>query len=107
MTTLEKTDDTGNYSAIEGYLSQAGNWMIDLIVQRLGAYDLNRSFDATIGASTSHDNMDMSADMNMEMQENMQENTSSLGTTNNNAQEAGSASPSPALDSFAWLAIGL
>jgi|SRR5215212_9993453 len=53
VTTLEKTDDTGNYSAIEGYLSQAGNWTIDLIVQRLGAYDLNRSFDATIGASTS------------------------------------------------------
>jgi hypothetical protein len=86
-------------------LSQTRNWTIDLIVQRIGAYDLNHSFDVTIGASSSHENMDMRTDMNMPMEDN---NASRVGTTNNIAQEAGSeSSPQPAFDSFAWLAVGL
>ena len=106
VATLNKTDDSGRYSAIGGYLSQTGNWTIDLIVQRIGAYDLNHSFDVTLGASSSHDNsMDMSADMNMQMQDH------EAGTisTKTNAQEdqLESPSPPPAFDSFAWLAIGL
>jgi copper transport protein len=106
VATLNKTDDSGRYSAIGGYLSQTGNWTIDLIVQRIGAYDLNHSFDVTLGASSSHDNsMDMSADMNMQMQEHKAGTTS----TKTNAQEdqLESPSPPPAFDSFAWLAIGL
>jgi copper transport protein len=105
VTTLNSTGDSGRYSAIGGYLSQTGNWTIDLIVQRIGSYDLNHSFDATIGASSSHDNMDMSADMNMQMQDHEAGTTS----TNTNAQEdeLESPPPPPAFDSFAWLAIGL
>jgi copper transport protein len=108
VATLNKTDDgSGRYSAIGGYLSQTGNWTIDLIVQRIGAYDLNHSFDVTLGASSSHDNnsMDMSADMNMQMQDHEAGTTS----TKTNAQEdqLESPSPPPAFDSFAWLAIGL
>lgn len=106
VATLNKTDDGGRYSAIGGYLSQTGNWTIDLIVQRIGAYDLNHSFDATLGASSSHDNsMDMSADMNMQMQDHDAGTTS----TKTNAQEdqLESPSPPPAFDSFAWLAIGI
>lgn len=108
VATLNKTDDgSGRYSAIGGYLSQTGNWTIDLIVQRIGAYDLNHSFDVTLGASSSHDNnsMDMSADMNMQMQDHDAGTTS----TKTNAQEdqLESPSPPPAFDSFAWLAIGL
>ena len=105
VTTLNSTGDSGRYSATGGYLSQTGNWTIDLIVQRIGAYDLNHSFDATIGASSSHDNMDMSADMNMQMQDHEGGTTS----TNSNAQEdeLESPTPPPAFDSFAWLAIGL
>ena len=102
MTTLNKTDTSGNYSAIGGYLSQTGNWTIDLFVQRIGAYDLNHSFDATIGASSSHDNMDMSGDENMQMQDSQAGNT----RTNTNVQEDDLGS-SPKVDSFAWLAIGL
>jgi copper transport protein len=106
VATLNKTDDSGRYSAIGGYLSQTGNWTIDLIVQRISAYDLNHSFDVTLGASSSHDNsMDMSADMNMQMQDHEAGTTS----TKTNAQEdqLESPSPPPAFDSFAWLAIGL
>jgi copper transport protein len=108
VATLNKTDDSGRYSAIGGYLSQTGNWTIDLIVQRISAYDLNHSFDATLGASSSHDNnsMDMSADTNMQMQDHEAGTTTSTKT---NAQEdqLESPSPPPAFDSFAWLAIGL
>jgi copper transport protein len=104
VTTLDNTDNGGNYSAVGGYLSQTGNWTIDLIVQRIGAYDLNHSFDVTIGASSSHDNMDMSADMNTQMQDHEAETTS----TNTDAQvDELESPPPPAFDSFAWLAIGL
>jgi hypothetical protein len=109
VATLNRTDDgSGRYSAIGGYLSQTGNWTIDLIVQRISAYDLNHSFDVTLGASSSHDNnsMDMSADTNMQMQDHEAGTTTSTKT---NAQEdqLESPSPPPAFDSFAWLAIGL
>jgi hypothetical protein len=33
-----------------GYLSHTGNWEIDLVVQRIGAYDLNHSFAANLEA---------------------------------------------------------
>jgi hypothetical protein len=32
------------YSATGGYLSQEGSWKIDLIAQRMNAYDINYSF---------------------------------------------------------------
>jgi copper transport protein len=107
VATLNRTDESsGTYSAVGGYLSQTGNWTIDLIAQRIGAYDLNHSFDVTLGSSSSHDNMDMSTDMNMQMQDHEAGTTS----TNSNALEDELESPTPpapALDSFAWLAIGL
>ena len=47
----------------ENHLSQTANWEIDLIiVQRMGASDLNHSFEANIGTRP-QENMDMSADM--------------------------------------------
>jgi putative copper export protein/methionine-rich copper-binding protein CopC len=112
VTTLNSTDGGGGsssvrYSAVGGYLSQTGNWEIDLIVQRIGAYDLNHSFDAALGAGSSHDNtMDMSADMNT----HMEDHETGTSSTNSNAPEdelESPTSPAPAFDSFAWLAIGL
>lgn len=107
VATLNSTDDSsGTYSAVGGFLSQTGNWTIDLIVQRIGAYDLNHSFDVTLGSTSSHDMMDMQTDMNMQMQDHEAGTTS----TNSNALEdelESPAPPAPALDSFAWLAVGL
>jgi copper transport protein len=106
VTTLNSTDDgSGKYSAIGGYMSQTGNWEIDLVVQRIGAYDLNHSFDAAIGASSDHENMDMGSDMNMRM-ENHEAAPSTRSDTDIIENELESPSP-PAFDSFAWLAIGL
>jgi putative copper export protein/methionine-rich copper-binding protein CopC len=112
VTTLNSADDgSGRYSVIGGYLSQTGNWKIDLIAQRIGAYDLNHSFDAALGASSDHQNMDMSQEMNMHTQDHEASTSTTITTTstNTNATEDELESPSapPAFDSFAWLAIGL
>jgi putative copper export protein/methionine-rich copper-binding protein CopC len=46
-------DSTGNsaYSGTGGYLSQKGSWKIDLIAQRMNAYDLNYSFTEELGST--------------------------------------------------------
>jgi copper transport protein len=118
VTTLNSTNDgsSGRYSVIGGYLSQTGNWEIDLIVQRIGAYDMNHSFDATLEES-SHENMDMSTDMNMHMEDHQAGTTTTTTTTNNSVNTdamvdevespSSPSQPQPTLDSFAWLAIGL
>ena len=36
------------YSIFGGYLSQKGNWSIQLTAQRINAYDLNYGFDINI-----------------------------------------------------------
>jgi copper transport protein len=107
VTTLNSTgESSGRYSAVGGYMSQTGNWEIDLIVQRIGAYDLNHSFDAALGASSDHENMDMGADMNMNMK-NHEAGTSTTTSDATTIENESDSSPSPAFDSFAWLAIGL
>lgn len=88
IATLNKAD-SGAYSVTGGYLSQAGNWKIDLIVQRTGAYDLHQSFEAAVQSGSG---------MNMDM-DGMHDNAGGA-----NKEEA---EPAPAFDSFAWLAIGL
>ncbi|HEV3433057.1 MAG TPA: CopD family protein [Nitrososphaera sp.] len=106
VTTLNATDDgSGRYSAVGGYLSQVGDWEIDLIVQRIGSYDLNHSFEVNLGAIANHENMDMSADMNMHMEDH-EAPTSNTADTSTIEDDLQSSSP-PAFDSFAWLAIGL
>ena len=115
VTTLNSTGEgSGNYSAIGGYLSQTGNWEIDLVVQRIGEYDLNHRFEANLGAASSdHENMDMGADTNMNMNMNMEDHeeaststSTSDADTTENVLESSSPSP-PTFNSFAWLAIGL
>jgi copper transport protein len=90
VATLDKAGD-GIYSSTGGFLSQSGDWKIDVVVQRINAYDLNHSFYATIAAGH---------DMSMDMEGMMEEDSAS--TVNNQEAE-----PAPAFDSFAWLAIGL
>ena len=105
VTTLNSTGDgSGRYSAIGGYMSQPGNWEIDLVVQRIGAYDLNYSFEAALGTGSEHENMDMGANMNME---NNETGTSTTPNTSSLENELESPPSSAAFDSFAWLAIGL
>jgi hypothetical protein len=112
VTTLNSTGEGSGsrYSAIGGYMSQAGDWDIDLVVQRIGAYDLNHSFEANLGASSDHENMDMSAEMNMNLEDHEADTATSANTesTENESEPLSSSpQPPPAFDSFAWLAIGL
>jgi hypothetical protein len=109
VTTLNSTGDggEGRYSAVGGYLSQTGNWEIELVVQRLGAYDLNHSFEVDLGASSGHENMNMGADMNMHMEDHEASTTTTSTNTNATENELVESPAPPELDSFAWLAIGL
>jgi methionine-rich copper-binding protein CopC len=43
--------DNGVYSIDGGYLSQAGEWDIRIVVQRTDAYDLNHSFDVQVNST--------------------------------------------------------
>jgi methionine-rich copper-binding protein CopC len=40
--------DTGKYYLLGNYLSQDGNWEIEITVQRIGEYDINQQFDVEI-----------------------------------------------------------
>jgi methionine-rich copper-binding protein CopC len=51
VATLERVDN-GTYSIDGGYLSQAGEWDIRIVVQRTDAYDLNHSFDVQVNSTT-------------------------------------------------------
>jgi copper transport protein len=108
VTTLNSTGEgSGRYSAIGGYMSQTGNWDIDLVVQRIGAYDLNHSFEANLGASSDHENMDMGADMNMNMEDHEADTSTTTSDADATENELDSSPSPPTFDSFAWLAIGL
>jgi methionine-rich copper-binding protein CopC len=45
--TMDKIE-AGKYSLVGNYLSQNGNWEIEITVQRIGEYDINQYFDVKI-----------------------------------------------------------
>jgi methionine-rich copper-binding protein CopC len=45
--TMEKVD-SGKYSLVGNYLSQNGNWEIEMTIQRIGEYDINQQFNIEI-----------------------------------------------------------
>ncbi|CAN5679201.1 hypothetical protein BH23THE1_BH23THE1_24660 [soil metagenome] len=44
---MEKVD-SGKYSLVGNYLSQNGNWEIEMTIQRIGEYDINQQFNIEI-----------------------------------------------------------
>ena len=111
---LKKVND-GVYSIFGGYLSQKGNWTIQLTGQRTGAYDLNYDFNANIKQKpTSPSTLAVlpSPSPNIpqlskqQQQQQQQQKLSILGTVSNNNSMNQSESP-PSFDSFALLAIVL
>ena len=49
VATLNKTAE-GKFAAQGSYLSQPGSWDIKVTAQRIGAYDLNHTFEALVKA---------------------------------------------------------
>jgi methionine-rich copper-binding protein CopC len=45
--TMEKVD-SGKFSLVGNYLSQNGNWEIEMTIQRIGEYDINQQFNIEI-----------------------------------------------------------
>jgi hypothetical protein len=109
---LKKVND-GVYSIFGGYLSQKGNWTIQLTGQRTGAYDLNYDFNANIKQKpTSSPTLaaDQSPSPNTpqssKQQQQQQQKLSTSGIVGNNNSMNQSELP-PSFDSFALLAIVL
>ncbi len=108
---LKKVND-GVYSIFGGYLSQKGNWTIQLTGQRTGAYDLNYDFNVNIKQKpTSSPTLAAlpSPSPNtpqLSKQQQQQQKLSTSGTVGNNNSMNQSESP-PSFDSFALLAIVL
>jgi copper transport protein len=108
---LKKVND-GVYSIFGGYLSQKGNWTIQLTGQRTGAYDLNYDFNANIKQKpTSSPTLaaDQSPSPNTPQSSKQQQQQQKLSTSgivgNNNSMNQSELPPS--FDSFALLAIVL
>jgi copper transport protein len=113
---LKKVTD-GVYSIFGGYLSQKGNWTIQLTGQRTGAYDLNYEFNvdlkqkptlsptSTLPSSSSSSSPNMHQ-LSQQQQHQQQQKLSPVGTVGNNNSMNQSESP-PSFDSFALLAIVL
>jgi hypothetical protein len=43
-----KQISVGKYSSSGNFISQPGNWEIKVIIQRIGAYDVNQSLNVNI-----------------------------------------------------------
>jgi copper transport protein len=103
VVTLQKAGD-GIYSTTGGYLSQAGEWKIDFIAQRTGAYDLNYSFTQKLGGNNNTNNTNgANNDNSSSSPQTMPE--MSMPTTGNGTTSTGGMQP--AFDSFAAIALAL
>ena len=90
----------GVYAVTGAYISQPGQWDITMAAQRPADYDLNYKFNSKIAVAPTSSAAQTANSGNTPTATNSSPSTNS---PNNNIQEP----PPPALDSFAWLAIGL
>ncbi|HVX03382.1 MAG TPA: CopD family protein [Nitrososphaera sp.] len=93
-------NNDGLYSATGGYMSQAGEWEVDFIAQRTGAYDLNHTFTANLGSGSST------------MQQQQRQQPPGMTTMSNMSMPEmqdhdGLGGSAPTFDSFAVLALVL
>jgi hypothetical protein len=108
----------GTYSIFGGYLSQKGNWTIQLTAQRVNAYDLNNEFDvdvkprpvsstpSTLSSASSSSSSPVSSMQNSQHSVSSA-NTLSNGTTTDTSNMMNQPESAPSFDSFAILAIVL
>jgi hypothetical protein len=95
VVTLNKISD-GTYSTFGGYLSQKGNWTIQLTAQRVNAYDLNNEFDVTVKQKPLLSPVSSLSSLS---------NISSTSTATGNTNTMNQPESAPSFDSFAILAI--
>lgn len=102
----------GTYSTFGGYLSQKGNWTIQLTAQRINAYDLNNEFDVTVkspppvSSSVSSVNS-LQSSTQKSQHKSPSTNTLSTAPASSNSNMVNPPESAPSFDSFAILAIVL
>ena len=100
----------GVFSIFGGYLSQQGNWTVQLTAQRINAYDLNSEFD--INVRQQQQQQPSTSNISNKLQTNTTQSSSSSLTANtdatmsdNNMMTMNQSEAPPSFDSFAILAI--
>ncbi len=101
----------GVFSIFGGYLSQQGNWTVQLTAQRINAYDLNSEFDINVRQQQQQQQQPSTSNISNKSQTNTTQSSSSLtANTNatmsdNNMMTMNQPEAPPSFDSFAILAI--
>ena len=102
----------GVFSIFGGYLSQQGNWTVQLTAQRINAYDLNSEFD--INVRQQQQQQPSPSNISNKLQTNTTQSSSSSSSltantdatmSDNNMMTMNQSEAPPSFDSFAILAI--
>ncbi|HEX5519739.1 MAG TPA: hypothetical protein VFX18_04805, partial [Candidatus Nitrosocosmicus sp.] len=101
VVTLNKVSD-GAYSTFGGYLSQKGNWTIQLTAQRVNAYDLNNEFDVSVKQKPPLSPISSPSSLSNTVR---LPNMSASATATDNTNTMNPPEYAPSFDSFAILAI--
>src|SRR6478609_5788118 len=91
----------GVFSIFGGYLSQQGNWTVQLTAQRINAYDLNSEFDINVKQRSSTPSL---LQTNTTQSSSLTTNTDAT-MNNNNMMAMNQPEAPPSFDSFTILAI--
>ncbi len=97
----------GVYSIFGGYISQKGDWTIQLTGQRIGAYDLNYNYDVHVNPHPKSTANSMSNLNSRNVNPTTKEQQSKTNLINNGNMMMNQSEPPPAFDSFAILAVVL
>ncbi|MGN6630343.1 MAG: copper resistance CopC/CopD family protein [Candidatus Nitrosocosmicus sp.] len=101
VVTLNKVSE-GAYSTFGGYLSQKGNWTIQLTAQRVNAYDLNNEFDVSVKQKPPLSPISSPSSLSNTVR---LLNMSASATATDNTNTMNPHEYAPSFDSFAILAI--
>ncbi|HXT83326.1 MAG TPA: CopD family protein [Verrucomicrobiae bacterium] len=97
----------GVYSIFGGYISQKGEWTIQLTGQRIGAYDLNYNYDVHVNPHPKSNISITSKSTTDKANSTTNEQKITINSKNNGNMMMEQSEPSPTFDSFAILAVAL
>ena len=106
VVSLNKVSE-GVYSVFGGYMSQKGDWTIQLTGQRIGEYDLNYNYDVNVKPHPKSTASDISNLIGQNVNPTAKEQQNKTDLINNGNMMMEQSGPPPTFDSFAILAIVL
>lgn len=97
----------GVYSIFGGYISQKGDWTIQLTGQRIGSYDLNYNYEVHVNPHPKSTTNITSKSTSQNVNPTTKEQQSTTNSINNGNMMMKQSEPPPTFDSFAILAVVL